>query len=147
MPDPPDQKEWDKAAQEYQQTVLQRAQASASTWSGAMATLLGLFGTVGVVAGPSEISKLSTWAKVVIVILVLAAGATGGAGVVLATRAQQPPEVESPNWNGMAYRIYVVKSAKAARSTLMTAQVLGLIAAGLVFLTGLIALVDGALFG
>ena len=52
IPPPPDQSDWDKAAEQFLLDLLTKVQASAGVWSGAIAALLGIFGTVALVTGP-----------------------------------------------------------------------------------------------
>jgi hypothetical protein len=143
-PPPPDRTAWDEAAHAFQEAGVRRVQASAGVWAGSLGALLGLFGTVGLVTGPSEAADLHTGTQIAVIILVVIAGALGGTAIYFATRAQEMPEVESDNWNGESYRAYVVTTAKKLRDKLRLAQRLGLTAAGVVFLVGVLALIDGA---
>lgn len=142
LPSPPDQGNWDKAAQEFQQQLLVRTQESAAIWSGAVSTLLGLFGTVALVTGPDDITKLTSSVRVLVIALTVAAGLLAGWSVVLATQAQTPPGAESSNWNGYAYRVYVYRNAGRVAARLKLSRILGATAAGLIFAVGVIALID-----
>jgi hypothetical protein len=144
MPQPDDHRDWDKAAQEFQQDVLDKVQASAGVWAGGIATLLGLFGTVALVTGPTEVAKLSDPIKVVAVAATVVAGALAAAAVLLATQAQELPDLSSENWNGRAYRAYVMSGAMRARQKLTRSRFLGLGAAGVLFLLGIIVMIDSA---
>jgi hypothetical protein len=77
---------WEKLAEELSFGALKSVRASAAKWTGAIATLLAIFGIVTLVKGPADVSKVSgswhntsieTW---VIILLggavLLAAGAT-----------------------------------------------------------------------
>jgi hypothetical protein len=143
-PPPPDHAAWEDAAQAFQEASLRRVQESAGVWAGSLGALLGLFGTVAVVAGPSEVADLHTGTRIAVIILVVIAGALGGTAIYFATQAQEIPEVASDNWNGASYRVYVVTGAKKLRDKLRLAQRLGLVAAGVVFVVGVLALIDGA---
>lgn len=144
MPPPPDSAKWDQAAEQFRIDLLSKVQASAAVWSGAIATLLGLFGSVALVAGPADISKIGGPTKAVVVVLTLLAGLTAAIALVLAAIAQQLPSVHSNNWNGAAYQAYVIGNADAVASKARVARILGVIAAGLVFATGMTALIYGA---
>ncbi len=144
IPLPGDHLEWDKAAQEFQQDVLDKVQASAGVWAGAITALLGLFGTVALVTGPTEVAKLSDPIKVVAVAATVIAGSLAAAAVILATQAQELPDLSSDNWNGVAYRAYVMSGAIRARQKLSLSRLLGCSAAGILFVLGVIVMIDSA---
>ena len=144
MPSPGDHREWDKAAQEFQQNVLDKVQASAGVWAGGITTLLGLFGTVALVTGPTEVAKLSGPINVVAVAATVVAGTLVAAAVLLATQAQELPDLSGENWNGRAHRAYVMSGAIRARQKLTRSRLLGLSAAGILFLLGFIVMIDSA---
>ncbi|MDQ3030084.1 MAG: hypothetical protein M3R09_08685 [Actinomycetota bacterium] len=84
-PPPEHQDEWDKAAREFHRDLLTKAQSTAKVWSEGVAALLGLFGTVALVAGTDQISDLQSGiAQVAVVGL-----------VVLADLRQQVPVTSS----------------------------------------------------
>jgi hypothetical protein len=141
IPPPPDQAKWDDAAEQFQLDLLSKVQASAAVWSGAIGTLLGLFGSVALVTGPNDISKVGPNLKVAIIVLTLVAGACAAVALVQATIAQQLPSVHSENWNGTVYRAYIVRTAETARQQLNLARTLGVLAAGVVFILGVVVLV------
>jgi hypothetical protein len=146
LPAPPDQHEWDDAAHEFLLSSLENVQSSAEVWGGALAALLGIFGTVALVAGPDEIAKVSDglWQGVVVA-LIIAAGVCAGFALYLAAVAQMRPAPRSDNWNGSAYQVYVIRSSHRATTYLNWSRVLGLIGAVLLFTAGVVALVDAAL--
>ncbi|HUC23406.1 MAG TPA: hypothetical protein VMA73_11920 [Streptosporangiaceae bacterium] len=141
IPPPPDQSDWDEAAEQFLLDLLKNVQASASVWSGAAAALLGLFGTVALVTGPSDITKLGPDMKCAAIILTLAAGVLAGAALLLLTLAQQLPSVSSENWNGSKYRGYVTKNAGRARCQLNWGRILGILAGAVVFALGVAVLI------
>jgi hypothetical protein len=141
IPPPPDQSQWDQAAEQFLLDLLKNVQSSASVWSGAIAALLGVFGTVALVTGPSDVTKLGSGMKVAVIVLTLIAGVLAGIALVLVTLAQQLPSVRSENWNGAAYRAYVTRNAETARRRLTWARVLGVAAGAVVFVLGVTVLI------
>jgi hypothetical protein len=141
IPPPPDQSDWDKAAEQFLLDLLKNVQASASVWSGTIAALLGLFGTVALVTGPSDITKLGPDMKCAAIILTLAAGVLAGVALLLVTLAQQLPRVSSDSWNGSKYRGYVTKNAGRARCQLNWGRVLGILAGAVIFALGVAILI------
>ena len=125
---------------------LSDIQESAERWSTALGALLGLFGTVALVTGPDEITKVSDGAwEAAVIGLITAAGLCGGVALYLAAVTQMRPNPNSDNWNGTAYQAYVIsKSARGARY-LNISRILGALAAALVFTAGVIVLLDAAL--
>lgn len=144
-PPPPDQKKWDDAAQAFQEQLLTRVQESAGVWAGAISALLGIFGAVALVTGPTEIGKVSDGLQPYVIAIIIAAGLAAGASLLLAALAQQLPSVKSNNWNGTAYRLYVVGRADSARLRLAWSKALGIAAAVSVFALGVTVLIDGAM--
>lgn len=144
MPPPNDQADWEKAAQDFQQSILEKTQASAAVWAAAVSTLLGLFGTVALVTGPTEFMKLNSQMRIAVVVATVIAGALAACSVVFATQAQELPDLATANWNGYAYRAFVASGAKRARTKLDQARQLGLFAAAVLFLLGLAVMITGA---
>lgn len=144
IPPPPDQSDWDKAAEQFLLDLLKNIQASANVWSGAIAALLGIFGTVALVSGPSSITKLGPNMKPTVIAMTLLAGVLAGIALVLVTLAQQLPRVSSKNWSGGVYRAYVVKNAGTARRRLDWGRVLGIAAGTVVFALGVAVLINAA---
>lgn len=144
IPPPPDQGKWDDAAEQFQIDLLKNVQASASVWSGIVGTLLGLFGTVAVVTGATDVTKLHGWQQFVVIAVTIVAGILGGIALICAAQAQSLPHVATGNWNGMAYRLYVIESADRARGQLEVARILAVVAAMLVFATGVFVLIATA---
>lgn len=71
--------------------------------------------------------------KFAVIILTLIAGVLAGTALVIVTLDQQLPRVSSENWNGSAYRAYVMKNAGRARCELDWGRFLGVLAGGVVF--------------
>lgn len=141
IPPPPDRSDWDEAAEQFLLDLLKNVQASANVWSGAIATLLGLFGTVALVTGPSDVTKLGPDMKGAVITLTLLAGVLAGIALVLVTLAQQLPRVRSEGWSGGVYRAYVVKNAGTARRRLDWGRLLGIAAGAVVFVLGVTVLI------
>jgi hypothetical protein len=144
MPLPSDHREWDTAAEEFRRNVLDKVRASAGVWAGGLTTLLGLFGTVALVTGPTEVAKLSGPIRVIAIAGTVVAGALAAAAVLLATQAQELPDLSSENWNGRAYQSYVMHGAMRARQKLARSRLFGLSAVGVLFLLGVIVMIDSA---
>jgi hypothetical protein len=142
IPPPPDQARWDEASEQFRLNLLTNVQASAGVWSGAIAALLGLFGTVALVTGPNDITKLDSAIRITVISMTIVAGVLAGVALILATMAQQLPSVSSENWNGSVYRAYVVRNAETARRQLNFARILGVLAAADVFALGLVVLIS-----
>jgi hypothetical protein len=146
LPPPPDQAEWDDAAQEFMMRSLADVQQSAERWSTALGGLLGLFGTVAVVAGPDDITEVTAglWRGAVVGVIILA-GLGAGAALWLAVLAQLRPSPNSNNWTGGAYQAYVISKSRRGAAYLNVSRALGLAATGLVFAAGVLVLLDAAL--
>jgi hypothetical protein len=144
IPPPPDQAKWDEAAEQFRLNLFTNVQASAGVWSGAIAALLGLFGTVALVTGPNDITKLDPDIRITVIAMTIVAGVLAGVALILATMAQQLPSVSSENWNGSVYRAYVVRNAETARWQLNFARILGILAASDVFALGLVVLISAS---
>jgi hypothetical protein len=144
LPPPPDMAKWDDAADQFRIDLLAKVQASASAWSGAITALLGLFGTVTVITGTSDIAKIAEPTQGIVIGLTVIAGALAACSLYFATRAQQLPSVRSDNWRGSVYRAYVVSSAESAGLRLKKARALGMLAAGVIFMIGLTVMIYGA---
>jgi hypothetical protein len=146
LPPPPDQAEWDEAAQEFMLRSLADVQQSAERWSTALGAMLGIFGTVAVVAGPRDITKVTAglWRGSVVGAIVLA-GLCAGVALWLAVRAQLRPSPNSDNWTGSAYQAYVISRSRRGAMYLNISHALGLAATGLVFVAGVLVLLDAAL--
>jgi hypothetical protein len=144
IPPPPDQPKWDDAADKFRLEILSSAQASAGVWSGAIATLLGLFGTVALVTGPNDISKLGPNVRIAVITMTITAGVLAGVALILTTIAQQLPSVRSENWTGSVYRDYVVHHAEKTRRQLNIARILGIAAAADIFALGVAVLISSS---
>jgi len=144
IPGPPDEADWDKAAEDFLLKLLTNVQGSANVWSGAIATLLGLFGSVALVTGPTDVTKLGSAMKVFVIVMIILAGVLAGIALILVTLAQQLPSVRSENWQGSVYRAYVVRNAETARRQLNYARILGISAGVLIFILGVTVLINAS---
>jgi hypothetical protein len=146
LPGPPDAAEWDKAAVTFATEQLTRVRASATTWTGTVGTLLGLFGAVAVVGGTTKLADVpSPTLRWVIVGLVAIAGLLAAASIVTGLLAAHGASLRtSDNWSGTAYRAAVVKNTDDALNWLRRARWTGLAAALTVFAIGLLGLISAA---
>lgn len=146
LPLPPDQAEWDEAAQKFMLQSLADVRDSAERWSTALGGLLGLFGTVALVTGPDRIGDVSDglWEAAVIGLIILA-GITGGIALYLAAVTQIRPSPSSEHWDGSAYQAYVIRNSERGARYLNISRVLGIAAAVLIFAAGVIVLLYAAL--
>ena len=144
LPGPPDAAKWDEAAQQFQQELLTKLQATAAVWSSAVSTLLGLFGTVALVSGSDALSELGDVMQIIVIVLIALAGVLAAASVALASQAQTLPDLRAENWSGTAYRVFVSRGARRAKDKLQKSRILGLAAAAVLFAVGLITLIDAA---
>ncbi len=145
IPGSDDLPDWDKAAQEFQQNILFKLQASAGVWATGLTSFLGLFGTVALVTGTDDIQKVSGWLRPLLIGTIVISGGLLAGSVYFCTSAQALPHVESKNWNGEAYRIYVHDNLPKVRKSLRRGQVLGVGAGVLVFMVGVTALINSAM--
>jgi hypothetical protein len=145
LPPPPDQDEWDRAAQEFLFKSLADIQSSAERWSTALGGLLVLFGTVTLVTGPSDIAKVSAgpWRTAVIILIALA-GLFAAVALYLAAIVQLRPNPRSENWNGTAYQVYVISKSRQGARYLNLSRALGGVAVAFVFAVGIAVLINSA---
>jgi hypothetical protein len=144
LPPPPDQAQWDAAAVTFQLNLLTAVQTSAGVWGTAVASLLGLFGSVALLTGPTDITKIGSFWQPLVLALTALAGLLAAISLIVIAQIQQVPHLHSTNWNGDAYRVYVLKNAAGVRANLQCARWLGFGAAALVFTVGMIALIYAA---
>lgn len=145
IPPPPDSAEWDQAADQFLLNLLTNVQASAGVWGSSIAALLGLFGSIALVTGPSDVTMLDDFMKGLVVAMTIASGFLAGLSIVNAAKAQQLPSIRSEDWSGTEYRAYVVRNAATARDNLSKARCQGIWAAGMVFAMGVAVLIYAAL--
>ncbi|RZU52521.1 hypothetical protein EV385_4387 [Krasilnikovia cinnamomea] len=145
-PGPPDEAEWDKAAVTFATEQLTRVRASATTWTGTVGTLLGLFGAVAIIGGPTKLTDVpSPTLRWIIVSLITSAGILAAASIVTGVRAANGATLRtSDNWSGSAYRAAVITNTDDALNWLRRARWTGLAAALTVFTIGLLGLISVA---
>jgi hypothetical protein len=125
---------------------LADVQSSAERWSTALGGLLGIFGTVALVTGPSDIAKVASGTlRVTIVTLIIVAGIFAGVALYLAALVQLRPSPKSDNWNGTAYQIYVISKAQRGAKYLNLSRGFGVVAAVFVFAVGAVTLIQAGL--
>ena len=138
LPQPADQPEWDKAASEFERTTLTAVRGTADKWVGTISTILGVFGTVFVFAGPDTLAAIKPEQARTTVFIALAFAALLALGAIVAGAfAAQGIPKEWDNWNGSTYRAYVKKNTKTAASLLKFSRWLGIAAAVIVIGTAL----------
>ena len=141
-PPPPDADVWEKAAEDFYIGSLDKVRGSAEKWCGTVATLLGLFGTVAIVSGPTELAKIpEAWLRTTVIVLIVVAGLAAGLAVVVGAFAAQGVPKERTNWNGETYRAYVVGHSNSARIQLLISRAAGIGAACTVFAGGVLLLI------
>lgn len=141
-PPPPDADAWEKAAEEFYIGSLEKIRGSAEKWCGTVATLLGLFGTVAIVSGPTEIAKIpEAWLRTTVIGLIVLAGVAAGTAVVVGAFAAQGIPKERARWDGETYRAYVVGNSSTARTQLLVSRAAGIAAACIVFAGGVLLLI------
>jgi hypothetical protein len=145
LPPPDDYESWNKAAQDFQEKRLESVQSSAETWNAALLSLIGLFGTVSILVGAEKIQDVSTeWVRWVAIVLIAAAGLCAGISIWRGTQAQTTPDVSSNSWNGEVYRAWVMTKSQSASNDLRSARTYGATTAILIFVTGILLLIEGA---
>lgn len=130
----------DEEAAKLARGSVDAIRGSAEKWVGTISTLVGVFGTVFIFAGPDALAKLKPESLREFVFWALAIAALLAFGAILtgALAAQGVPKHWAA-WNGSALRAYVVKEGKSARELLTASRWLGSIAAVIVLAGGLIA--------
>jgi hypothetical protein len=139
---PLDAPEWDKAAAEVARGALDRIRGSCEKWGASVGTLLGIFGVVAIVGGPTAIGDVDSHsARIALVVLILLAGVCAFASTLLAAFGAQggTPKI-MPTWDGMEYRTYAMDQSRKAMWKLQCSRYSGIGAAVLVFLAGLLLL-------
>jgi hypothetical protein len=140
LPPPLDQADWDKAATEYAVGSLDRVRATAEKWVGTISTLMGLFGTVVIFAGPETFSDITGEALRAGLLIALALAAVlAGAAIVLGALAAQGSTRPWDNWNGATYAAYITQNGNTAARQLAASRWLGAGASAVVLGAGLVA--------
>jgi hypothetical protein len=148
-PKPTDQAKWEEEAVKFHVEQLTRVRGAAEKWTGTVATLLGVFGTVAAISGTATLDKINSddlrWTIVGLVSVAGVAAIVSIAVGALAAQGAVPKRRE--NWSGVTYRSWVTDETPKAAKKLAIARVAGLIAAGLVFAIGLLSLITASLPG
>jgi hypothetical protein len=126
-------------AREYRLTMLDRSRESAEKWQGTVASLLGLFSTVAIVAGPNAIADVPTpelrWG---VLGSVLVAGLLSLASIVSAYLASSVAKGEwSDDFDAATLRERSFSASLRAHNLLRTARQTGVAAAVLLFASGI----------
>src|SRR4051812_23072128 len=103
-PTPSDMKAWNEAAAAAAVNQLTNARDLAGKWAGTMTALIGVFGSVVVLSGPSNLSDISArWVRVGIVLSTIAAAGCAVVSIVYGAKAAQGGKpVAHTNFDGMA---------------------------------------------
>lgn len=127
----PDQVRWQKKADELQFTALDTVRGTAEKWAASLAAILGLFGTVLLVKGREDITKLADEYQVAVaMVLLMALAAAAGASAYAAFAAQGTPR--DLRWpTGDKLRALERASAVLARERLKWSRILTFVAVGL----------------
>jgi hypothetical protein len=137
-PPPLDQSEWDSAATQWAVGSLDRIRSSAEKWVGTVSTLVGVFGTVVIFAGPTAFSELQPpAARYAVFILLAVASLAAGAAILLGALAAQGSSKLVDNWGGATFASYTLTQGNAAAVKLVWSRWLGSIAAAIVLAAGL----------
>lgn len=133
--------EWEeKATKARDDFGLAQIRATAKTWGASIASLLGILGTVAVVAGPDALvddvggteADIAAW-------LILAAGAIAAVAVLLAILAEQGIPKREDSLDGWAYRSLTAKRADQAAGQLSASRYLVVVALSMILLAAGIA--------
>ncbi len=138
------------AAEDYQINALTNIRSTAEKWSGTLTALLGISGTVGVVAGPSLLKDIPDWGilpafivRIIVAIFTIGAGAAAGWALLLAARAAQGATPQAyDDWGGERLEQETASRSEIAARQLKCSRIWGLVAAILVFIVGVIALLS-----
>ncbi|WP_158708426.1 hypothetical protein [Streptomyces sp. NRRL S-244] len=131
---------WENKAEEASRASLSTIQASAAAWATTTSTLLGLFGAVAIVQGPSSIEKLNESDRGTVVVLVTMAAIFAFVSVLATARASRGiPKRFSP-LTGIKLAQWHKEETGWARALLRFGRLSGLAAAALVLSAGLVAL-------
>jgi hypothetical protein len=141
IPSPPDQAAWDKAEVDFRIGSLAAVRSAAEKWTATIGTLLGLFGVVAVIGGPGELKDIaSADDRSTVLTLTIWAGVLAGVAVLAGAIAAQGAPWKTWSSGGTSYRAYVKSRAQVSTWLLWVSRGLGVLAAGLVFAAGLVAL-------
>jgi hypothetical protein len=143
LPPPADADAWDEAATHAAVNQLTAARDLAAKWSATVTALLGVFGSVAIVGGTSELSDIRwQWLRIVLLVLTLAAGFIAGWSIYQgALAAQGSDPVRHLSFDGDQLRQLVYDETPDTLRHLKSSRLAGFIAAGLVFGVGATSLI------
>ncbi len=132
---------WEEAANAFAVGSLDRIRTSAEKWTATIGTLIGLFGAVVIVGGPKSLADVASeslrpW---IFWLLALAAVTSGVAIVLGAFAAQGLSRPIWDNWGADTFAAYVATNGTTADRQLVASRILGIAAAVLILLGGLLA--------
>jgi hypothetical protein len=113
---------WEERSEQLEFEALTRVRAAAEKWAASLTAILGLFGTVLLVKGRDDISKLTVTFQVLVGLVLLAALVTAAVAAYLAALAAQgtPEEVRWPS--GPALRQWEREQALLAKGRMKTSR-------------------------
>ena len=141
-----DDARWDKEADDIRHKRLDNIRSASGKWEGTVATLLGLFSTVAIVAGPASIDKVTSGViRWIALVLILIAGIAALAGVYFAARASQGPDPKLlENLDGDTVHADSFQQVESAIHDLHISRRATFIAVGSLFAAGILVAGDAA---
>ncbi len=123
---------WEDKADQLEFQALTTVRASAEKWGASLAAILGLFGTITLVKGRSDITQLTQGFQVAVAVLLLFAFLAAAVAVYQAAVAAQgsPRKVHWPG--GGELRRWELKRAEEAKDQLKASRMLTFVAVVLV---------------
>ena len=139
-----DDARWDKEADDIRHKRLDNIRSASGKWEGTVATLLGLFSTVAIVAGPASIDKVTSGViRWIALVLILIAGIAALAGVYFAARASQGPDPKLlENLDGDTVHADSFQQVESAVHDLHISRRATFIAVGSLFAAGILVVGD-----
>ena len=132
---------WEDRAVELSRTSLDTIRSSATTWAATTTALLGVFGTVTVVAGPSSLSDLDGSTKDIVAVLIIAAAVVATVSVLATGYASRGPAKKFTPLNGMRLAKWTVETTRKANVALWIGRLTGVAAALIVLAAGSVAII------
>jgi hypothetical protein len=136
---------WEEKAEELSRTGLSTIQTRAAAWAGTTATLLGLFGTVAIVAGSDTISDFTSGVQFTIIVLTVAALLCAFYAVVATALAAQGVPRKFKPLTGKSLAKWHVEESDLAADRLQSGRGATVLAAVLIVIAGIVAMVATAL--
>jgi hypothetical protein len=135
---------WEEQATELSRTQLSTVRDAAKAWSATTTALLGVFGTVAIVQGPTSVEKLTEDIRKWVVTAIVAAAILVVCSVLATARASRGPTKRYRPLTGLILAKWSKDETGKARWWLLVGQVTAVLAACLVLATGVAVLVSAA---